>query len=222
LSGLRSFRFIAALSLSLVASATAFAAPPAPKGKGVAGEYDYYMLSLGWTPEDCARQGAKADPARCSGDGRAGFLVRGLWPEFEKGGRPENCGRVPPVPAEMLEAIRPIMAGDEAIQQLWRKHGSCTGLSVDYYFADLRIAFERVKLPDILKQPSSGFSLPAIEAVHRIADLNPELPPESIAGVCEKKQLVEVRLCVNKDLEARTCPPKITANCGENDRLSVR
>ena len=205
---------------AIAVASSAVAAPPSPKSKNTAGEFDYYILSLLWAPEDCARLGVKADPARCAGDGRAGFLVRGLWPEHEKGGRPENCSRTQPVPAEMLEAIRPITANDDAIQQLWRKHGSCTALSMDYYFADLRIAFERIKLPDIFKRPPSGFSLPAIEAVHRIADLNPELPPDSIAGVCEKKRLVEVRVCVDKDLDARTCPPKVTANCGPDDRLT--
>lgn len=225
MSGLRMLRFGAALttllSVTLFSAGPAFAAPPesAAKGKGQPGVFDYYILSMVWTPEECARQGKKADPVRCVGDRRAGFLVRGLWPEFESGRRPQDCAKVDAVPPEMLEAIRPIMTDDAAIQQLWRRHGSCAGLSVDFYFADMRVAFERIKLPEMFKNPIGTFSLPAIEAVNRIADANPELPPASIAGVCEKKKLTEVRICVTKDLDPRTCGPNVTANCSDKDSL---
>lgn len=214
--------FCAAVAAGTAPDAAAQSAPPNPsKGRATAGEFDYYILALAWTPEECARVKGKNIPPYCADAARPGFVVRGLWPEFERGGRLENCTRnAPAVPEEMLEAIRPLMGADATIQQQWRRYGACTALSVDYYFADLRIAYERVKMPEIFKKPPAGFSLPAIEAVHRIADANPDLPPESIAGVCDKGRLVEVRVCVNKDLEARTCGSRVTANCGDRDSLT--
>lgn len=220
LSGLTAL-CVGALAMTSVVVGDAHAAPPAPKKGPTAGEFDYYILALLWTPEECVRSKGKNIPPYCDDPStRPGFMVRGLWPEYEQGGQPINCGKPPAVAPDMLEAMRPIMGADETIQQQWRKHGACTALSVDFYFADLRIAFERVKLPEIFKRPTPGFSMSAIEAVHRIADANPELPPESIAGVCNKKRLIEVRVCVNKDLEPRTCGPRVTANCSDDDSMA--
>lgn len=221
MSALRLLRLLAAAVL--IAAPAAHAAPPAPQSRGVSGEFDYYILALTWSPQFCAGPKGKQAPEQCAApEPRPGFVVNGLWPQYDKGGNPENCQRVEPVAADLVEAIHPIMPGESAIQQAWRKYGSCSGLSADYYFADLRIAFERVKLPDILKQPAGGLMMPAIDAVDRIVEANPDLPHNSIAGVCVKGQLTEVRLCLNKDLEPRTCGARITANCGPKDRLTVR
>jgi len=54
---------------------------------GEPGTFDYYLLSLSWSPAFC-----RTDPgaAECNGPRRFGFIVHGLWPQYEKGW-PENC-----------------------------------------------------------------------------------------------------------------------------------
>src|SRR5205823_211721 len=55
---------------------------------GLAGQFDYYVLSLSWAPTYC--QTHADDRAECSGKG-FGFVLHGLWPQYDNGGYPENC-----------------------------------------------------------------------------------------------------------------------------------
>ena len=43
------------------------------------GTFDYYLLSLSWSPAYCL-----SDPgaAECNGPRRFGFIVHGLWPQY--------------------------------------------------------------------------------------------------------------------------------------------
>jgi len=69
------------------------------------GVFDYYLLSLSWSPAFCL-----SDPgaAECNGPRRFGFIVRGLWPQYEKGW-PENCDVQRPVPDDVVTSISDIM-----------------------------------------------------------------------------------------------------------------
>src|ERR1700682_6464891 len=53
-----------------------------------AGQFDYYVLSLSWSPAFCIQQ---PDSAECNGPRRFGFIVHGLWPQNERGW-PQHCG----------------------------------------------------------------------------------------------------------------------------------
>src|SRR5258708_12305789 len=45
------------------------------------GTFDYYLLSLSWSPAFCL-----SDPGAAEGNGprRFGFIVHGLWPQYQK------------------------------------------------------------------------------------------------------------------------------------------
>ncbi|NJR13222.1 MAG: hypothetical protein HC779_01575 [Phyllobacteriaceae bacterium] len=77
--------------------------PETPTGRNEAGRpapqarqaslpgFDFYVLSLSWSPTWCAEQGTAADgEAQCSGSRDYGFVVHGLWPQRERGW-PEFC-----------------------------------------------------------------------------------------------------------------------------------
>ena len=73
---------IAVLSLTVDANASG--------RKGEAGVFDYYVLALSWSPAFCADRRSGTENAQC-GAGRAfGFIVHGLWPQYERGW-PERC-----------------------------------------------------------------------------------------------------------------------------------
>src|SRR5215472_3687214 len=52
------------------------------------GQFDYYLLTLSWSPTYCLTH--VEDRSECSGKGY-GFVLHGLWPQFDSGGYPQNC-----------------------------------------------------------------------------------------------------------------------------------
>ena len=87
----------------------------------------------------------------------------------------------------------------------WRKHGLCAGVRADSYFALMRRAYQSVVMPAEFKDPQADISTSpaAIEAAFVAA--NPGLPERGIAVTCGRSGLIEVRICVGKDLRFRRC-----------------
>jgi ribonuclease T2 len=53
------------------------------------GKFDFYVLSLSWSPSYCEQAGERAPRQQC-GERPYSFVVHGLWPQYEKG-FPEFC-----------------------------------------------------------------------------------------------------------------------------------
>ena len=62
------------------------------------GVFDYYLLSLSWSPAFCLQSPSSA---KCHGPRRYGFIVHGLWPQNERGW-PENCAGTAQVPDSVV------------------------------------------------------------------------------------------------------------------------
>ena len=107
---------------------------------GRAGDFDFYVLSLTWTPTYCATAD-NPDLAQC--DSPHGFLVHGFWPEYEVG-YPEYCASSLSrgLKQSTLDAIVEIMPSASLAHYEWRKHGLCSGLDEGDYFALLKDAAE--------------------------------------------------------------------------------
>lgn len=199
-------RFIAFLFFAFFASA----ASAQERRPDYAGQFDFYVLSLSWSPTFCASQsggqrGGKNDQ-QCSTDKDFRFIVHGLWPQYEKG-YPDFCetkepGRVPQSLGEPLFDIMPSMG---LIGHQWRKHGSCTGLSQRDYFGKLRDAFSRIKLPADLSRGDAAVTLSADQIEEKFLAANPGMSRRGISTSCEGRQLEEVRICLSKDLQFRDC-----------------
>src|ERR1700712_303360 len=59
------------------------------------GEFDFYVLSLSWSPSFCEAASERGNSGRSGvqGGGRPfSFVVHGLWPQYERG-FPEYCPR---------------------------------------------------------------------------------------------------------------------------------
>ena len=65
----------------------ATAATAAPRSQGQSGEFDFYVLSLSWSPTFCLTHPGNE---QCSGKGY-GFVLHGLWPQYARGGWPASC-----------------------------------------------------------------------------------------------------------------------------------
>src|SRR6202000_516739 len=86
-------QFAASVVAALVLSAAALlASPPASAQDGrqnTPGQFDYYVLSLSWSPSFCAEaedrgSRGRSQAAQCGGRPFS-FVVHGLWPQYEHG-----------------------------------------------------------------------------------------------------------------------------------------
>ena len=181
-----------------------------PLGKG----FDFYVLSLSWSPTWCAGNDAGGRTQQCRRGEDNGFIAHGLWPQNERG-YPEFCPTRQPdrVPESLGRTVLDIIPSMGLIGHQWRKHGSCSGLGQKDYFAVTRAAFERVDIPAALTPQRGGSRLSpdAVEAAFIAA--NPGLDRKGIAVTCEGGRLEEVRICMTADLSFRTCPAVDRAGC---------
>ena len=165
---------------------------------GQPGVFDYYVLSLSWSPEFCHGHPSKPECA----SGKFGFVVHGLWPQYENG-YPENCSTAagPSDPSGMAD----IMPDPSLVAHEWTTHGTCSGLDADAYFKLVRQAYESVKTPARLTSPSTMFSITPQELKNEFVTSNPRLKPEDLAISCGNNYLTGVSACLNKQLQPRAC-----------------
>jgi ribonuclease T2 len=179
-----------------------------------AGQFDFYVLALSWSPSYCAAEGADANRQQCGPGRDFGFVVHGLWPQYERG-YPQYCPTRQPsrVPDALGRGYLDIMPSMGLIGSEWRKHGVCTGLTQADYLALTRRAFERVKIPPALSAPDAPqmLSPAAIEAAFVAA--NPGLTAGAMATACDARRFREVRICLTLELTFRTCPEVDADGC---------
>lgn len=198
----RQWLLLAALALPL----PGFAAEP----------FDYWMLSLSWSPEYCA-SGKRPDDRQCERSYR--FVVHGLWPQYRTG-YPDYCGRTQRVPDELVERMLPLMPSEKLVQHQWRKHGSCSGMAVGEYFLQTERARRRIVIPetlDVIDKPLES-SIDGIEKA--FMEVNPGLRSQGIALQCSGRWLSEVRICFDHDFQFRDCGLDIRDRC--RSQLTIR
>jgi ribonuclease T2 len=107
------------------------------------GKFDYYLFSLSWSPEYCH---SHPEAVECGEGKHYGFIVHGLWPQFNNGRYPEHCSDAGAVSAPAsLHEIMPneIMPDPGLIAHEWKTHGTCTGVSSSEYFNLIRSVLSR-------------------------------------------------------------------------------
>src|SRR3954469_21917990 len=124
------------------------------------GEFDFYVLSLSWSPSFCeaaAERGntGRSQQAQC-GERPFSFVVHGLWPQYEHG-FPEYCQRPSPrLDRNIMTSMLDLMPAPGLIYNEWDKHGTCSGLGARGYFEAIRKARSAVKIPaDYLELPEA-------------------------------------------------------------------
>lgn len=173
-----------------------------PVGKG----FDFYVLSLSWSPSYCEAEGEEANRQQCSAGRPYAFVVHGLWPQYERG-FPENCRtNEPDVENATLRGLYDLMPSAGLIRHQWRKHGSCSGLDQDDYFAVLRAAREAVSIPQEFRRLQAYRTLDPDDAEAAFLKANPALRRNAVAVTCDRRYLREVRICLTRDLKFRACP----------------
>ena len=212
---------VAALAASLlVAGASAVGSQEARQNE--AGQFDFYVLSLSWSPSFCASAAERHNggtPSMQCGARPYSFVVHGLWPQYIKG-FPEYCQVPSPrLYRGIVSSMLDLMPAPHLIYNEWDKHGTCSGLAPRDYFDTVRRARAAVKIPPEyvdLKEPLS-VAPAAIEEAFMKA--NPGLPENGFAIECDKKRLTEVRICLSKDLQFRDCDEIARRSCRREQLL---
>ena len=126
-----------------------------------AGSFDYYVMALSWSPSFCATTGDAKEREQCAPGQHRGWVLHGLWPQYERGW-PANCATTEPGPSRrQTEAMADIMGSSGLAWYQWKKHGRCSGLSAQAYFARARDAYESVAQPEVLQRLDRPVKLPA-------------------------------------------------------------
>ena len=195
-------RLIAGFAASLLAAASLPASAQDAR-QNEPGKFDFYVLSLSWSPSFCAaaaerNAGGSAGP-QC-GARPYSFVVHGLWPQYDKG-FPQYCQMPSPrLYRGIVSSMLDVMPAPHLIFNEWDKHGTCSGLAPRAYFDTVRKARAAVNIPPEYSDLKAPLSVTPGAVEDAFIKANPGLSPGAMAIGCDKKRLTEVRLCLAKDL----------------------
>lgn len=177
--------------------------------EGVPGQFDYYLMSLSWSPTYCLTH--EYDRAQCSGKGY-GFVLHGLWPQYDSGGYPHHCaGSALTADAEAIgESLYP---SPKLVQHEWTEHGSCSGMDAVTYFRTADRASAAVRIPATFEAPQTTLMISGDEIASAFRAANPTLPEDSVKVMCSRGQLSEVRICLTRTLAIRSCGRGVRGSC---------
>ena len=99
-------------------------------------QFDFYVLSLSWSPSFCAgaaERGARNANVQC-GPRPFSFVVHGLWPQYDNG-FPEYCQiPAPRLDRGVVSSMLDLMPAPRLIFNEWDRHGTCSGQLPRAYF----------------------------------------------------------------------------------------
>jgi ribonuclease T2 len=202
---------VAIFALALTAFVTSAAAQD--DGRDTPGRFDFYVLSLSWSPSFCAERNSGR-----SGGGECGarpysFVVHGLWPQYEKG-FPESCQvPAPRISRRLVSSMLDLMPAPHLVFNEWDKHGTCSGLAPGPYFETVRKARAAVKIPPEYVDVKEPLQVTPKSVADAFIKANPGLTPNGVAVECSRRRLNEIRLCLSKDLQFRDCPDVVRHSC---------
>jgi ribonuclease T2 len=188
-------------------------ARPQPRGASRPGDFDFYVLSLSWSPGFCATSNGRTY-AQCDVGSNKGFVVHGLWPQYEHG-FPQDCESSARSPSRIaLDTVEGVYPDQGLARYEWRKHGTCSGKSPTDYFADVRRARDAVTVPPPFQSAKDQQNWTPIDIERAFIAANARLRPGMLAVGCRSGTLEEVRFCFSKDLrEFRICPEVARQTC---------
>lgn len=188
--------------------------PAAAQAANAPGVFDFYVLALSWSPGFCETPAGSRAGNQCEPGAELGFVVHGLWPQYEHG-FPLECSPAARSPSRMaLESAKGLYPAEGLARHEWREHGTCSGKSPTDYFADVRRARDAVTVPPPFTDPKDEQTWTAIDIMRAFIAANPRLRPGMLGVVCNGNVLEEIRICFTKDLRNfRACPDVSRKGC---------
>ena len=215
-------RLVLRLAAGVAALASLTLAAPGQTTPPVAtAPFDYYVMTLSWSPGLCDLGGEEKSPEQCSVGAGAGFVVHGLWPNNRYGPNPEECdSSADSTPADLAET-RGLYPAEGLAAYEYRKHGACTGLSAHDYYAAVRYVRGQLNIPAMLEAPRERLRVSPAELEQAFISANANLRPDNMAITCRHGELVDVRFCLSKDLKAFASCPKVSGHTCHSRSITV-
>jgi ribonuclease T2 len=210
-------RFVGTRTLLCLVSLGMMLGPAGAQRQDAPGEFDYYVLSLSWSPSFCETATGNARRLQCGGRPYS-FVVHGLWPQYERG-FPESCQVPPPrLARDIMIRMLDIMPAPGLIYHEWDQHGTCSGLGPREYFDVVRKAREKVRIPPQYSNPAVPLRVTPDQVMDAFVSANPGLSRDSITIDCDRRRLREVRICLTRELSFRDCSRSAERAC-RSERL---
>jgi ribonuclease T2 len=189
------------LALTLAAvfiTALPFTSSASAQHKGEPGKFDFYLMNLSWSPEFCSIQGTSPECAA-----HPGFILHGLWTQNNDGTYPVFCSEEP-APATIAQNLD-ITPDLSLLQHEWAKHGTCSGVGPQRFFAMEHEAFHSLRIPPQLEHINHEISMTPNAILDLFAQANPNFPQGSILLSCGRNHLTAIEVCFSKDLKPIAC-----------------
>ncbi|HEY4774195.1 MAG TPA: ribonuclease T2 [Xanthobacteraceae bacterium] len=186
------------------------------------GQFDFFVLSLSWSPSFCEASSERAvapRPEQC-GSRPYSFVVHGLWPQYERG-FPEYCQvPAPKLSRDIVSSMLDLMPSPRLVFHGWQRHGTCSGLPPRAFFEAVRKARAVVKIPQQYLALGDPLTVTPDEVEDAFVKANPGLTRTGIAVSCDARRLKEVRICLTKDFKFQECAEVDRRAC-RRDQLTM-
>lgn len=184
-----------------------------------AGEFDYYVMALSWTPTWCALEGNARGSEQCDASKDFGWTLHGLWPQFHQGW-PSYCRTSERHPSRsMTSDMADIMGTGGLAWHQWKKHGVCSGLSATDYYALSREAYGKIKRPALFRKLKDPVKVPASVIEDAFLKENPSIEANMLTITCKQGRIQEARVCLSKDLDPVPCGRDTIRDCSMTNAL---
>lgn len=186
-----------------------------PGSQGREGQFDFYVLVLSWSPTYCSTNGDQ-DPQQCSVGRKLGFVLHGLWPQYDRG-YPSNCSTAR-LPASLKSKYAELYPSPKLFDHEWEKHGTCSGLSPDNYLALSKRLKESVAIPSRYRSPDQPLRVSSTQLKQDLIAANSTLGESSLATFCSGsgRYLQELYVCFSPDGKAAACSSEIQSKAARS------
>lgn len=192
---------------------------PALAENDKAGEFDYYVMALSWSPNWCEIEGDAKGSDQCDPRHDHGWILHGLWPQYHRG-FPSYCRTSERPPSRgQTNAMADIMGTGGLAWHQWKKHGVCSGLSPAQYYALSREAYATVVRPPVFRKLDREIKLPASVVEDAWLKANPMLEKDGVTITCRQNHIQEARICLSRDLKPVPCGQDVVRDCAMKDAV---
>jgi ribonuclease T2 len=206
-------------------NATKNVAPTPTTGKRVKdtpGDFDFYVLSLSWSPDYCASSNVD-DPQQCGLGKKLGFVLHGLWPQYNRG-YPADCSTVP-LPKDAQQKFPSLFPSSKLYTHEWDKHGTCSGMKPQDYLSLAKTLKESIAIPTAYRSPAKAFLTTPGQLKADFVSANTAVSAGALAVQCSGsgRYLQELRVCLSREGQPIACSQEIqndaAKSCGNADFL---